>query len=151
MALEDKIDALTAALNRNSDLLEGLTAKAAAGAKAAATAAASTPAAAESDKTEEAPRGRGRPPKAAAEPEKPKKVKAPTPEDMAAKTKEFLDVEDEDEYSARRDLVKKIIAKHGVSKMSEIEEDKRQAALDALVAHKAGEATGYEDEEEDLA
>jgi len=139
MALEDEIKALTAALNRNSDLLEGLTAKAAA---AKASAPADKPKDAE---PEEAPRGRGRPPKDAAA-DKPKPKKAPTDKEMADATVEFLEVDDDDEHEARRALVKAIVAKHGVKKMSEIPEADRQKALDALTAYKAGEETGYEEE-----
>lgn len=142
MALEDKIEALTAALNRNSDLLEGLTAKAAAGAAKVTNNAAS-----DSEKPADAPK-RGRPAK---EETAPKKAKAPTPEEMATATKNFLEVDDEDEYSKRRALVKRIIAKHEVAKMSEIAAEQRQGALDALTAYKAGDATEYDEEEEDIA
>jgi hypothetical protein len=137
MALEDELKALTAAVNRNSDLLEGLTAK--------ANAAKSAPAA-DSEKATDAPK-RGRPAKEAAEP--PKKAKVPTPEEMATATKNFLEVDDEDEYAARRALVKRIIAKHDVAKMSEIAADQRHGALDALTAYKAGEATAYDEKEEE--
>ena len=142
MALEDEIKALTAAMNRNSDLLEGLTAKAAAGAAAKTSTVADKPKDAD---PEEAPRGRGRPPKEAAA-DKPKAKKAPTEKEMADATVEFLEVDDDDEHDARRALVKAIIAKHGVKKMSEIAEADRQKALDALTAYKAGEETGYEEE-----
>jgi hypothetical protein len=142
MALEDQIVALTAALNRNSDLLEGLTAKAKQGAAAATTE--SAPKAVAKDEGEEAPKRT----RAAAKPaeDKPAKaVKAPTPADMADATQKFLDVEDEDEYTARRDLVKLIVAHFGAAKMSEIPENGRQQALDALAAYKAGDPTGFEE------
>jgi len=142
MALEDEIKALTAALNRNSDLLEGLTAKAAAGAAAKTSAPAEKP---KDVEVEDAPRGRGRPPKEAAA-EKPKAKRAPTEKEMADATVEFLEVDDDDEHDARRALVKRIIASHGVKKMSEIPEAERQKALDALTAYKAGDETGYEEE-----
>ena len=143
MALEDKIEALTAAMNRNSDLLEGLTAKAAAGAAKVT----NNAAASDSEKPADAPK-RGRPAK---EETAPKKAKVPTPEEMATATKDFLEVEDEDEYKNRRALVKRIIGKHQVAKMSEIAAEQRQGALDALAAYKAGDATEYDEEEESLA
>lgn len=141
MALEDDIKALTAAMNRNSDLLEGLTNRASAGAAAKA---AAEPEKAE-PKGEDAPRGRGRPPKETAA-DKPKPKKAPTEKEMADATVEFLEVDDDEEHDARRTLIKAIVAKHGVKKMSEIPEAERQQALDALTAYKAGEETGYEEE-----
>ena len=70
---------------------------------------------------------------------------------MATATKDFLEVEDEDEYKNRRALVKRIIGKHQVAKMSEIAAEQRQGALDALTAYKAGDATEYDEEEESLA
>ena len=141
MSLEEKIDALTAALTRNSDLLEGLT-------SAAKAKTASAPAA-DSEKAADAPK-RGRPAKAEAE-AAPKKAKPPTPEEMASATTKFLEVDDEDEYAKRRALVKRIIGKHEVKKMSEIAVDQRQGALDAITAYQAGDATEYDDDEEDMA
>ena len=65
---------------------------------------------------------------------------------MADATVNFLEVDDDEEHDARRTLVKAIVAKHGVKKMSEIPEAERQQALDAIAAYKAGEETGYEEE-----
>lgn len=135
MALEDKIDALTAALNRNSDLLEVLTSKA-------------RSAQADPKKEDDAPKGRASTKDEEKKPEEeaPKRrtraaaaPKAPTTKEMADKTTEFLDVEEDDEFQARRDLVKKLLAHFDAPKMSEIDEAKRQSALDALEAYKAGD------------
>lgn len=145
MALEEEIRALTAALNRNSDLLEGLTAKA-----NAAKGAEPAKKAVETEKDESAtakkveaepaaekkPRGR------------PKAEKAPSEADMVAATKKFLDVEAEDEYNARRDFVRKIVDKYGVQKMSQIAEDKRAAALESLDNYTRGEADEAGDEDD---
>lgn len=144
MALEEEIRALTAALNRNSDLLEGLTAKAnaAKGAepvkKAEAEKAESAPAkkAEAEPAAEKKPRGR------------PKAEKAPSEADMVAATKKFLDVEAEDEYNARRDFVRKLVEKHGVQKMSQIAEDKRAVALEALDNYTRGEPDEAGDEDD---
>ena len=151
MSLEDKIDTLTKALDRNSDLLEILTAKAKASSETKPIPAAATepPKAAAA---EEAPK-RGRPAKAAAE--KPAKAaKVPTPAEMSKATTDFLEVDAEDEYNARRDLVKKILGHFESKKMSEIAEADRQKALDMLSAYKAGDDP-FEDEggaeEDDLA
>ena len=143
MALEEEIRALTAALNRNSDLLEGLTAK------ANAAKGAEPVKKAEVEKTEapakkaeaEAPaekKTRGRP----------KAEKAPSEADMVAATKKFLDVEAEDEYNARRDFVRKLVEKHGVQKMSQIAEDKRAVALEALDNYTRGEPDEAGDEDD---
>ncbi len=137
MSLEDKIDAMTAALNRNSDLLEVLTGRAEKGLANKAEAETKKPV------EEEAPK-RTRSAKPAEE-EAPKrtrsaaKEKAPTPKEMGEATTTFLDVEAEDEFEARRALVKKLLAHFDAPKMSEIEESKRQSALDALAAYKAGD------------
>jgi len=142
MALEEEIRALTAALNRNSDLLEGLTAKAnaAKGAepvkKAEAEKAESAKKAEAEPAAEKKPRGR------------PKAEKAPSEADMVAATKKFLDVEAEDEYNARRDFVRKLVEKHGVQKMSQIAEDKRAAALEALDNYTRGEPDEAGDEDD---
>ncbi len=147
MALEEQLAALTAALNRNSDLLEGLTAKAAA---AQATKAAEKPVEKAAEKPAESPK------KEEAEPAKKrgrpaKSEKAPSEADMVAATKKFLDVEAEDEYNARRDFVKSLVKKHGVDKMSQIAEDKRAAALESLDNFTRGEPDDEGQEEDDLA
>lgn len=138
MALEDKIDVLTAALNRKNDLLEALTAEIkrnsdllealTAGAKAKVEGAAAAKPAAE----EKAP-ARPRAEKAPAKP------KTPTAADMVAATTKFCGEEDEydeDEFNARRRFVKSLLKKYEAPKMSEIAEDDRQAALDALSGYK---------------
>lgn len=135
MALEDKFDLLIAEIKRNSDLLEILTSKARSAQpepKKEEEAPKARAAAKDDEKKgeEEAPKRRSR---AAAAP------KAPTAKEMAEHTTKFLEVEDEDEFEARRALVKKLLAHFDAPKMSEIDEDKRQSALDALTAYKAGD------------
>lgn len=128
----------TAAMNRNSDLMEIIIGKAKSNLGAAA-----------AEKTEEKaeePGKRTRATKAAEEPPK-KKAKAPTPADMTKATTDFLEVDDDEEYATRRDLVKKILAKYDAKKMSEVAEDDRQAALDILTSYKAGDPTGLEEDE----
>ena len=142
MSLEEKIDALTAALNRNSDLLEGLTAKAA---SAQSVKAAEKPAEKPADEKVTEPAKRGRPAKA----EKPKK--APTEAEMVDATKKFMNVEAEDEYRARVDFVKSVVAKYGVQKMSHIPEEHRAAALESLENYRRGEPDDEDDGEDDLA
>lgn len=139
MSIEAALAALTAELKRNSDLLETITTTAAKNMKAAAPADEKAPV----DKPAGKPAGKPAADKA------PPKRKVPTPAEMAKATTDFLEVEDEGEYNKRRALVKAIVNKHGVKKMSEIEEGERIAASDALVAYKAGDATGYEAEEEE--
>lgn len=140
MSIEAAMAELTAALTRNSDLLETITKTASSNMQknAAAPTEEDTPKAAKAEK----------PAKTAAKPAAVKPPKVPTPAEMASATTSFLEVEDEDEYNTRRALVKAIVSANGVKKMSEIPEDGRQKALDALVAHKAGEPTGFEDDED---
>jgi hypothetical protein len=135
MSIEAALAELTAAINRNSDLLETITTTAAKNlAKGADAPADKAPA--------KAPATTKAPTKA------PAKVKIPTAPEMAKATTDFLEVEDEDEYAKRRALIKAIVTKHEVKKMSEIAEGDRQTALDAIAAYKAGYATGYEAEED---
>lgn len=142
MALEDQLKALTDALNRNSDLLEGLTAKA----NASKGAAEPVKKAAEVEKTE-APTKKAEEPAAEKKPRgRPKAEKAPSETDMVDATKKFLAVDAEDEYAARRDFVKTLLKKHDVGRMSEIEEGKRAAALEALDNYTRGEPEGDEDD-----
>lgn len=155
MSLEDKIDALTSALNRNSDLLEGLTAKA----KTAQSTKTDEVKVEATVKPTEASKPADAKPAAKAEPAKrgrpAKAEKAPAPQDMADATKAFLEVDAEDEYNARREIVKQILAEFEAKKMSEIPEASRKLALDMLEAYKAGddpfELLPKADAEEDLA
>lgn len=129
MSLEEALKANTEALNRNSELLEFLTSKARDGLTGKDEAA--KPAKASAKETEDKkPASRSRATKAA---------KAPTAKEMSEATTKFLDVDDENEYKDRRDLVKQIVDKFGVKKMSEIEEEDRQTALDYLEAYKNGD------------
>lgn len=143
MSIEEALAGLTKALERNSDLLESLTNKA----KTAAAKAEEQPKAEE--KADDAPTKRTRTTAGAAEnsdaaPTKrtratAKSEKVPTEAQMAEATKEFCDVEPEDEYEERRALVKKILAHFGVEKMSHIEPESRNEALGMLEAYKNGD------------
>jgi len=146
MSLEDKIDALTVALEKNNELLTFMTSAARKGLEAGAAKApvtAAPTADAEPAKTTRAPRGAA----------KDKAPKIPTVKEISDQTKAFLDVKDEDEYTERRAFVTKIVEAFAVKKMSEIGDGDRQKALDYLTAYIAGEQTDLDDEggEEDLA
>lgn len=137
MSIEAALAALTAAVEKNNELLSIVVATAAANMAKGKTD--DKPATKADDKPATKPvekKTTAKPPKVA------------TPAEMAKATTDFLEVEDEDEYNARRALVKRIVSAHEVKKMSEIPEADRQKALDALTAHKAGEPTGYDDEED---
>ncbi|MEN3144581.1 hypothetical protein ABDF71_21565 [Ochrobactrum sp. WV_118_8] len=139
MSIEEALKANTEALNRNSELLEFLTSKARDGltGKDEST----KPAKASAKETEEKkPASRSRSTKA---------PKAPSAKDMSEATTNFLDVDDEGEYKDRRDLVKQIVDKFGVKKMSEIEEEDRQTALDFLDTYKNGDDPFAEDARKD--
>lgn len=60
------------------------------------------------------------------------KVKVPTSKEISAATTKYLEVDDQDEYDHRREIILKIVDKFGVKKMSEIEEDDRTEAMDLL-------------------
>ena len=149
MGIETEMAALTAALNRNSDLLEILTSKAKPAIESKAAEKAAAPVEKASEKTapvEDAPK-----PRATRGAAKLKAEKTPAEKDMADATVKFLEVDGDEEYEARRGLVKKIVAKFGVKKMSEIAEGERKGALDMLEAYKAGDDPFAEAEEDDLA
>lgn len=114
MSLEQVIIDNTAAMNRNSDLIEVLIGRAS-GATGAGAGGAEKPAA-----------------KPAAKPRAPKEAKAPSEKDMKDAATKYLDVSDEDEYNARREKVKDICGKFGAAKFTEIAEDKRAEALELL-------------------
>lgn len=134
----------TAELKRNSDFLEILTSKAK---TSLAVAAEKTGADEKSEDKAAEPQKRAPAAKPAAKEAPKKKAKVPTPAEMAKATTDFLEVDDEDEFDARRALVKKILAKFNAPKMSEIGEDDRDAALEILTAYKAGDPTGLEEDE----
>lgn len=139
MAIEEEMKALTTALNRNSDLLERITASAKAKLDGGDTKPAGKPAAGGTKAAdEEAPK-----PRVARAP----KEKPLLPADMSKATTDFLEVEDEAEYADRRAFVKKIITKFGADKMSTIEESDRAAALAYITAYKAGDATDLDEDD----
>lgn len=131
MSLEDRIEKLTAALERNSDILErGIKKSGAAPAPTADTA----PAAA---------------PKAAAAGRKPAAVKAPkgpTEEDIRANFGTYLAVKDKAEKDARKDNVRAILNHFGVGTASEIPEDNRADAIAYLKQFVAGETPDFMNE-----
>lgn len=130
MSLEENLEVLTAALNRNSDLLEGLTAKAKAG--VAASTGGKTEKADKADAEEEKPR-RTRKPVAD------KKEKAPTVAEMKKAAEAFLDVDGEDEYNDRRALVRAIADYFEAGKFTEIDAKDRALASKLLAMAADGE------------
>ncbi|MEL4071685.1 hypothetical protein WKW50_16190 [Ochrobactrum sp. GPK 3] len=138
MSIEEAILSLKESVDRNNELLEFMTAAARAGldkAKGEATKGASEEKPSRSTKGDT---------KAAA----PKKTKAPTAKALADATKEFVEVDEDDEYEARKAVVKRILAKFDCERMSDIPEEHRQEALDKLELYKAGEDP-FEGEEEE--
>lgn len=141
MSLEDRISALTEAITKNNELLSTLISKAQAKVEASAPKAAKVEAEetkVKADDAEEAPRRRGRKPKAA---------KIPSVSDMKDAAKAYLDAaDDEDDYKARRATIKKIVEKFGVERFTEIAEEHRAEALAML----NGEGDGDGEEEDDV-
>lgn len=133
MSLEAKIDALTAAITENNDLLRGLTAKASGG---AASAKAEAPA--KEDKADKAE-------KPATRAAKPKAEKTPSVADMKKVAEDYLDVTDEDEYNERRGLIRAIVDHFGAEKFTAIEKDDRLVAKKLVEAAAAGENVDVED------
>jgi len=122
MSLEEALVDHTAALRENSDLLRVLTGKAKAGLADAGGKAADS-----ADKPATT-RGRASP-----------KAKAPTTAQMKEAAEKYLDVQDEAQYSLRRDNIKSIVKKFDATKFTEIAEENRQAALDLLAKYEADE------------
>lgn len=143
MSLEDRISALTEAITKNNELLSTLISKAQAKVEASAPKAAKVEVEVEetkvkADDAEEAPRRRGRKPKAA---------KIPSVADMKDAAKAYLDAaDDEDDYKQRRAVIKKIVEKFGVERFTEIAEEHRAEALAML----NGEGDGDGEEEDDV-
>ena len=141
VSLEAKIEALTDALKENTELLKALTAKAKANVSAEPKASTKAD---DDDDGEEKPasrstsRGRGRL----------KRDKAPTAAEVKKATEAFLDVEDEDEYAERRKIIKKLIAKYGAAKMTEIEESKRASALSDMEAYCNGDEIDFGEDDD---
>ena len=136
VSLEAKIEALTDALKENSELLKALTAKAKANVSAEPKASTKTDDGDEKPASRSTSRGR------------PKKDKAPTAAEVKKATEAFLDVEDEDEYAERRKIIKKLIAKYGAAKMTEIEESKRASALSDMEAYCNGDEIDFGEDDD---
>ena len=131
MSLEDKIGALIAADEKNTELQEAVLATinaAKAGGAAAATAQAETKAAVPAEEKPKSTRA----PRAA-------KAKVPTVKEIQDKTTGFLDVEDDTEYEERAATVVQINEHFGVKKMSEIGDEDRAKAMEMLDAAIAGD------------
>ncbi|MFC3724468.1 hypothetical protein [Neoaquamicrobium sediminum] len=135
MSLEERLDALTTALNRNSDLLEGLTAKAKAGAAAAADKGDDKPARGKDKDDDKPARGKG----------KATKEKAPTVAEMKKLAEDYLDVSDEDEYNERRTLIRAIVDHFGAEKFTAIESKDRLVASKLVSMAADGENVDPED------
>lgn len=131
MPLEENIEALTKALNRNSDLLEGLTAKAQSAVEGGSKG--------KSDDEDEKPKGRGRKPAAA------KKEKNPTIAEMKKEAETYLDVEEEDEYNERRQVVRAVADFYDAAKFTEIAAKDRLTAVKIIKMAAAGENVDPED------
>lgn len=104
MSIEKILEELVDAVKENSELLRGMTAKA----KGALDKADTTGKAASGDTTEKKTRAT--------------KPKAVSSKEISDATKGYLDVSDDDEYESRKEIVKKIVGKYDVAKVSEIED-----------------------------
>lgn len=118
MSIEKALADVAEALRENSELLKGLTASA----KSGGTAKATTKAKDEDGDGEGEKTTRKRT----------TKPKVPTAKELSTATTNWLEVDDEDEYERRKGIVKKIVAKFGAAKMSEVEEGDRAEALELL-------------------
>lgn len=123
MSLEESIQKLTAAIEANTKALTGGEAPAKAAGKPAA-------------KPAGKPAG------------KPAAKKGPTVDDIADKFGEYMKTGDKDEREEAKTNVKAIVAHFGVSRLTEIDPENFQQALDFLDQFKAGE-NPFEDEEEE--
>ena len=128
MALEDRMEALTKALDRNSTALEAILA--AGGSKAPA-----------ADKAADTKAADPKPPK----PEK--KPKVPTDDDIRSAFGAYLSVKDKGERETRKDNVKAIVDHFGVGKATEIAAESRAEALAYLKQFEAGEKPNFMAEE----
>lgn len=133
MSLEAEVKELREAIRENSELLKVLTSKAK-----------SSISTDSKDEGEEEKPKTTRTRRAA-----PKKEKAPTVAAVKKAAEDFLDVDDEDEYAERRKIIKKLTAKYGAAKMTEIEEGKRAAAIADMEAYKNGDEIDFGEEDED--
>ena len=140
MSIEAAIAELTAAVKENTEELRFLTSAARDGATKNSARASTKP-------TEEAD-------KPARSRSRSTKEKVPTVKEISEATKSFLDVDDQNEYEDRKDIVKRIVEKFKAKKMSEIDDKNRAEAMRMLDVAKAGDDPfdGEDgDGEEDLA
>lgn len=146
MSIEAQMSELTEAVKENSELLKILTSSARKGLDEQATtkpATRSRAAAKADDETESKPRTTR---------SRTAKPKVPTATEVRKQTEEFLNVTDEDEYAARRKIVKSIVDKYDAPKMTELAEEDRAAALadlaKALKEREEGDQGGDEDDDD---
>lgn len=128
MSLEAAILELAAAVKENTEELKFLTSAARDGATKNATRT-STKAVEEVEKA--APRSRAT--------SRAAKEKVPTVKEISEATKAFLDVDDQNEYEERKDIVKRIVEKFKAKKMSEIDDKNRAEAMQMLDVARAGD------------
>lgn len=128
MSLEDKISALVAALQENTDVQKAVLATIQ-GAKAGGTAPADKDTDKEADKPKATRAARG----------SAKAAKPPSVKEIQDKTLAWIDVDDDAEYEERAALVVQIADHFGVKKMSEIGDDDRALAMQMLDAAIAGD------------
>lgn len=144
MSLEAAILELVAAVKENTEELKFLTSAARDGATKNASRASTKPAE-DGEKTSTRSRGGSRS----------TKEKVPSVKEISEATKAFLDVNEEDEYEDRKDIVKRIVEKFKAKKMSEIDDAHRAEAMRMLKIAQAGddpfEGEGGKDEDDDLA
>lgn len=114
MSLEDKIAALTAAVEANTKVQEAVLAKL--NGSPAGKAAAEKPA----EKAAEKP---------ADKPAKTTKPKVPSVDELRAVFGAYMGTKDKDEREVRKGIVAKIVEHYGAERATEIAEDKRAAAM----------------------
>jgi hypothetical protein len=134
MSLEERLAELTDAVTKNNELLTILTSKARASTEVEAP---KSKAKSEDSGETEAPKRRGRPPK---------KDKVPSAADMKKAAQAYLDeATDDDDYKARRQLIKEIVNKFDAPKFTEIPEEHRAEAL-AMLNEDQSDGDGEEDD-----
>jgi hypothetical protein len=127
MSLEDKLEKMTAALDRNSAAMEAM--MKAAGGKAPAKADAPAAAPAKGDK--------------------PKGKKAPTEEELRAQYGEYLKAKDKDEREKRKAVVGKVAEHLGVAKVTEGTDEQRTESMAIVKKLLAGETPDFLEADED--
>lgn len=138
MPIEDALNKLTLAVEKNNTLLESLLAKGAAATKTAEPAAAAAP-----KPAAEAPK-----PAAAPKPGPKAKPKFPTEDAIRTSFGNFLSVKDTGERTRRKDLIKPMLEHFGVVKATEIPEESREEAIGYIAQLEAGETPNYMNEGE---